>query len=232
MKQGLADLRLAMFLGIPMSVGAISASLLAVHLSDWMLMTIFGLLFAGMGAVAFATLRLENQSNWVGSLSNSKPDRVSAILRFRGSYYDSAVKRKIDYEAEGSVLGIVLCCVAGLAMVMGAGAGVLAILVMAVLMKVPIKIAIGTSRLVIGVAAVLGSIAFFQHDLIRWRIATPAAMGTSLGALLGSLITNRLSAVWLRAVSASFLVYMGYMLFGNGLVRHFGVHLPWTLWAR
>ncbi len=231
-KQDLANWRLAIFLGIPMTIGSVVGTVLAVHLPDWMLMMVFGGVFVWMGFVAFLTRRLNNEDIGIRNLRQSKSDGVTSLLGLRGSYLDAATHTRINYEAGNLIVGVLLACAAGLTMVVGAGAGLLSILTMASYMNVPIKIAVGTSRLMLGMAAIFGSITFFQHGLIEWRISGAAALGTLIGAVIGSSIANRLNSAALKFVSAAFLVYMGYMLFANGLARHFGLYLRGVLFVR
>jgi uncharacterized membrane protein YfcA len=230
-KQDLANWRLAIFLGIPMTIGSVGGAVLAVHLPEWMLMMVFGGVFVWMGFVAFLTRRLDNKDIGIRNLDQSKSDGLSSLLGLRGSYLDAATHTRINYEAGNLTVGALLACAAGLTMVVGAGAGLLSILTMASYMNVPIKIAVGTSRLMLGMAALFGSITFFQHGLIEWRIGSAAALGTIIGALIGSAIANRLNSAALKFVSAGFLIYMGYTLFANGLASHFGLYLRGALFV-
>jgi uncharacterized protein len=62
---------------------------------------------------------------------------------------------------------------------LGVGGGVLKVSAMNRYMNVPMKVAVGTSKLMIGVTAAVGSILFFLAGLIHFAVVT--MIGSTLG---------------------------------------------------
>ncbi len=80
------------------------------------------------------------------------------------------------------------------------GGGAIKVPVMALLMRVPLRAAIATSNLMIGVTAATGALLFFGRGLIEPRYAVPTALGIVIGAQLGPRLSSRVSTGVLRRV--------------------------------
>src|SRR5512142_3525816 len=78
--QRITNLRLAMFLEIATTVGALSGAVLALYLREWIMLLIFALMLAYMGWAAFSTRNLDDQRIAAGSFANARQDRMSRFL--------------------------------------------------------------------------------------------------------------------------------------------------------
>lgn len=225
--QRITNLRLAMFLEIATTVGALSGSVLALFLREWAMLLIFAALLAYMSWAAFSTRRLDDQRIASGDFMGARQDRLSAYLNLRGDYYDQAAGRTVHYVVTGAPIGAGISYLAGMASgLLGIGGGVLKVSAMNRYMNVPMKAAVGTSKLMIGVTAAVSSILFFMAGLIHFYVVAPVAVGTTAGATLGTLVMNRLHSVALKWLFAALMAYLAYGMLAKGLALRFGLHLP------
>ncbi|HET7840083.1 MAG TPA: sulfite exporter TauE/SafE family protein, partial [Terriglobia bacterium] len=181
--QRITNLRLAMFLEIATTIGALSGSVLALYLRDWIMLLIFSALLLYMAYASFTTRNLDDRRIVSGEFANARQDRLSRWLGLRGSYHDDAARRTVEYVINGSLVGACISYLAGVASgLLGVGGGVLKVSAMNRYMNVPMKVSVGTSKLMIGVTACVGSILFFVAGLIHFAVVAPVAIGTTAGA--------------------------------------------------
>jgi hypothetical protein len=121
-----------------------------------------------------------------------KQDRFSRWLELKGSYYDEAAKRQVDYKMTNASLGGLGMIVAGLAAgMLGIGAGAFKVSIQELLLKMPSKVSSTTSNFIIGMTALAGASVYFATGLLYVGLAAPMAVGTTLGAVAGGRILNR-----------------------------------------
>lgn len=225
--QRITNLKLAMFLEVFTTAGALSGSALALFLHEGILALAFGALLLYMAYAAFATRNLDSRRIAAGEFADAKPDRVTGFLSLRGSYHDLAEDRDVRYVVNGSLIGSAIAYLAGIASgLLGVGGGVLKVSAMNRYMNVPMKVAVGTSKLMIGVTAAVGSILFFMAGRIHPVVVGPVALGTTIGATVGTIVMNRLHSVWLKWLFAVLMIYLAYGMLARGVNTEFHVHIP------
>lgn len=225
--QHITNLRLGMFLEIATTIGALSGSILALYLKDWLMLLIFALMLGYMGYAAFVTRNLDDQRIARGEFALACPDRLSSYLNLRGVYHDEALDRRVDYVVKGAPAGASIALLAGVCSgLLGVGGGVLKVSAMNQYMNVPMKVSVGTSKLMIGVTAAVGSILFFMAGLIHFYVVAPIALGTTLGAETGTRVMNRLHSAALKWLLAALITYLAYGMLVKALIVRFHFHLP------
>ena len=235
--QHITNLRLAMFLEIFTTTGALVGAILAIYLNEWIISLIFAVMLAYLAYLSFATRNLDDQRIANNSFGTAVPDRISAFLGLRGSYYDIAAARHVDYVATGAPAGMSIAALAGIASgLLGVGGGVLKVSAMNRYMNVPMKVAVGTSKLMIGVTAAVSSLpgplfkalqfAGFMAGLIHFMVVAPVAVGTTLGATLGTMLMNHLHTAILKWIFSAMMAYIAYEMLAKALALGFGIHLP------
>ncbi len=225
--QKITNLRLGMFLEIFTTIGALSGSVLALYLHDWTMQLIFAAMLGYMAYAAFATRNLDDQRIASGGFARAKPDRFARWFKLRGDYYDEAANRDVQYVVNGVPAGASIAYLAGMASgLLGVGGGVLKVSAMNRYMNVPMKAAVGTSKLMIGVTAAVSSILFFLAGLIHFTVVGPVAVGTTAGATAGTFIMNRLHSAWLKSLFSVLMLYLAYEMLVKGLNTGFHLHLP------
>lgn len=225
--QHISNLKLAMLLEIPTTLGALIGSVVAVYLSEWLMLLVFAGLLGYMAYIAFRTRNLDDQRIADGSYAHAVQDRLSRWLGLRGRYSDEAAGKVVDYEVTGAPQGIAVAFSAGAASgLLGVGGGVLKVSAMNRYMNVPMKVAVGTSKLMIGVTAAISSLIFFLAGLIHFYVVAPVALGTTAGASLGTTVMNRFKTKQLKWLFAVLMAYLAYGMITKALSLRFGLHLP------
>lgn len=226
-EQHITNLRLGMFLEVFTTIGALSGSVLALYLHEWLMLLLFAALMLYMAVTAYATRHHDDRQIAAGGFASATPDAWSRRLGLSGSYHDQALARQVDYVVSGTGIGACISYLAGMASgLLGVGGGVLKVSAMNRSMNVPMKAAVGTSKMMIGVTAAVGSILFYLAGLIHFYIVAPVALGTTAGAEAGTLVMNRLRSVVLKRIFAALMLYLAYGMLAKALALRFHLHLP------
>jgi uncharacterized protein len=226
-EQRITNLKLGMFLEIATTIGALTGSVLAIYLQQWLMLIIFAAMLAYMSYASFTTRNLDDQKIAADEFAKAKQDWLSRYLELRGSYHDLAANRDVEYIVNGSAIGAAVSYLAGLVSgLLGVGGGVLKVSAMNRYMNVPMKVAVGTSKLMIGVTAAVSSILFFLAGLIHFPVVAPVALGTTIGASIGTMVMNRLHSSVLKWIFTALMAYLTYGMLAKGVAIRFGVHLP------
>lgn len=226
-EQRITNLKLGMFPEIATTIGALTGSVLAIYLQQWLMLIIFAAMLAYMSYASFTTRNLDDQKIAAGEFAKAKQDWLSRYLELRGSYHDLAANRDVEYIVNGSAIGVAISCLAGLASgLLGVGGGVLKVSAMNRYMNVPMKVAVGTSKLMIGVTAAVSSILFLLAGLIHFPVVAPVALGTTIGAKIGTRVMNRLHSSVLKWIFTALMAYLTYGMLAKALAIRFVVHLP------
>jgi uncharacterized membrane protein YfcA len=115
-----------------------------------------------------------------------KQDKFSKWLELRGSYYDQAAGKQVDYEMTNARLGGLGMIVAGLAAgMLGIGAGAFKVSIHELILKMPSKVSSTTSNFIIGITALAGASVYFSTGLLFIGLAAPMAVGATVGAVAG-----------------------------------------------
>ncbi len=194
----LANMRVAMFLELGTTTGAITGAYLAGIVPQRLLFMLFGLI---LGYSALAMLR--------GRRSGAEETEVGTwtrMLRLRSSYFDDAAGEEIIYQPVRARLGLALMYIAGtVSGLLGIGSGALKVPAMDLAMELPIKVSTATSNFMIGVTAAASAGVYFSRGQIDPFIAAPVAIGVLAGAFLGSHTLGRIGS---RSVRATFVVVL------------------------
>ena len=226
-EQRITNLRVAMLLEISTTLGALAGAVLALYLSEWIMLTVFSLLLLNMAWSSFATRKLDDERIADGSFATIRQDRLSRYLNLRGSYFDEASGKDVDYVVTGVGLGSLISLLAGITSgMLGIGGGALKVSAMNRYMNIPMKAAVGTSKLMIGITAAVSATLFFAAGVLQFSLVGPVALGTTCGATLGSRVMNRLNSSILKKTLTVLMLYMAYSMIAKALEIQFHLHLP------
>jgi len=115
-------------------------------------------------------------------------------------------------------LGFVLMWFAGVVSgLLGIGSGVLKVLAMDGVMRLPMKVSSATSNFMIGVTAAASAGIYLSRGDVDPQIAAPVALGILVGALAGGRLLNRVSNRSVRLIFLPVLVAVGLETIGRGL---------------
>src|SRR4051812_11716599 len=118
-RERMTNLRVAMFLEIATTTGALTGAYVAGKVSKRWLFIIFGAML-GYSAIVMVRKRHEHDQ------ANRPKDRIADHLRLHDSYYDEAIDRQIHYRVARTPIGFALMWLAGLTSgLLGIGSGAL-----------------------------------------------------------------------------------------------------------
>jgi uncharacterized membrane protein YfcA len=195
----LANLRVAMFLELGTTSGAITGAWIAGLLHPRWLYILFGSI---LGYSALAMLRRKRPKPH----PPHPPSALAHRLNLGGSYFDDARGEEVIYEPARPMVGLGLMYIAGIVSgLLGIVSGAHKVPAMELAMELPIKVTTATSNFMIGVTAAASAGLYFSRGQIDPFIAAPVAIGVVAGAFAGSKFLARISS---RAVRATFVVVL------------------------
>lgn len=207
------NLRVAMFLEIATTLGALSGALLTGVLDPKYLYILFGLLLLFSAYNMIRKLRRNE-----GVLNRAHPDALASKFKLNSTYFDKAAMKQIDYQVENIPGGFAMMYGAGIASgLLGIGSGAFKVTAMDTIMKMPLKPSTSTSNLMMGVTAAASATVYFFNGSIKPQIAVPLALGILVGATLGSRLMQHLSARFIRLIFIPVLAYIGLEMFVKGI---------------
>lgn len=214
LKDDLLNLRVAMFLEIATTIGAITGAILTGIIHPLWLETLFGTFLIYSAYNMIQKLRYKNRDTGVKDITE---DKWSKKLKLNGTYYDKLLMKQEDYSVTNVPGGFAMMYGAGLASgLLGIGSGVFKVIAMDTIMKMPLKPSSATSNLMMGVTAAASATVYFFDGSIRPEIAAPLALGILIGAAIGTRIMQRIKPRMLRIIFVPILLYMGVEMFLKG----------------
>ncbi|WP_034529384.1 sulfite exporter TauE/SafE family protein [Secundilactobacillus oryzae] len=211
------NLRIAMFLEIATTVGAIFGALLTGILNPAYLYVLFGLLLLFSCWNMIRKLRMGTELN-----ETVKADKIAEKLNLNGSYFDKAELKTVDYNVKNVPGGFSVMFGAGLASgLLGIGSGAFKVMAMDTVMHMPLKPSSATSNLMMGVTAAASATVYFFNGSILPQIAVPLALGILVGAVIGSRVMQVLPARVIRMIFVPVIFYIGLQM----LFKGFGVNI-------
>lgn len=215
LKDDVLNLRVAMFLEIATTIGAIIGALLTGAFDPTILYVLFGSLLIFSSWNMYRKLRAGKEV-----LKRAQPDKWAEKLNLNSSYYDKNLKKQVDYQVENIPGGFLIMLGAGLASgMLGIGSGAFKVMAMDGAMKMPLKPSSATSNLMMGVTAAASATVYFFNGSIRPDIAVPLALGILGGSTFGSRIMQVLPSKLIRIIFIPILLYLGLQM----ILKGFGV---------
>jgi uncharacterized membrane protein YfcA len=211
LRDGITNIRVAMFLEMATTTGAIAGALIAGFVGGPGLFIIFSLVLLYSAYAMFRRRGAELPTGVeMGPLAN--------FLNLGGSYHDTALNRTVKYNVRGARYGLPLMFIAGaVSGLLGIGSGVLKVPAMDLAMKLPMKVSTATSNLMIGVTAAASAGVYFIRGDVNPFIAAPVAMGVLIGATVGTRIMMRARSTHLRQIFIVVLVIVALQMLVKGL---------------
>lgn len=190
-KEGITNIRLGMFLEIATTIGAVCGAAVAIYLNSNTIAIIYGSVL-----VLTAVMQQRRKSDHDGVVGSEMARR----LKLFGSWpqKDGTMKH---YQLRHVGGGFSVMYVAGvLSGILGIGSGVLKVIAMDGIMKVPFKVSTTTSNFMMGVTACASAVIYVQRGNIVPGMACPVMIGVLFGALTGAKLLKRLDVRLLRRI--------------------------------
>ena len=189
----LANLRLVLPLALAGSIASLFGAVVGLALPTDVVQIALGATVMGVAVLLWRT-------DPAGQLA-TESDALGEILRLKGEYHDPAVQMNIDWRTHRTIAG--LAAFAGIGFfggVFGLGAGFANVPALNVLMGAPLKVAVGSSGLVISIINSPAAWVYINRGAVLPLIAVPSILGIMLGARLGARLLRTMPAGAVRHV--------------------------------
>jgi uncharacterized membrane protein YfcA len=213
LREGFTNLRVAMLLEVATTAGALCGTILALSLPVPALSIIFSLVLLH---TAFSTFRSRLPDH-----PDLPPDPLASRLGLNAHapvrLPDGTTSTKA-YFPRHIPAGFALMFAAGvLSALVGIGSGVVKVLAMDRLMRLPFKVSTTTSNFMIGVTAAAGAGVLLHRGQIDPRLAAPVAVGALVGSIIGARLLPGLDVRSLRLAFAALVALAGVHMLVRGL---------------
>lgn len=212
-KEGITNIRLGMFLEIATTIGAVVGAIIAVWLNNSTIAIIYGCVL-----ILTAAMQQRRKSDHDGVVGSDLARR----LKLFGTWpqRDGSMKA---YQLRGVGGGFSVMLLAGmLSGILGIGSGVLKVIAMDGIMKVPFKVSTTTSNFMMGVTACASAVVYIQRGNIMPGIACPVLIGVLFGALTGARLLKKLDVRLLRQIFCIAILLVAFNMIWQGWTGQLG----------
>ncbi len=211
LRYGMGDLRLSMPAALMTSTGAIAGALTGLRVPAHLVQTALGVTILGILVIMVKARRTDYPEV-------READPLARFLGIRGLYFDRATQKEVAWQVHRTLPGLALFLGIGfLAGLFGIGAGWANVTVLNLLMGVPLKVAVGTSKLIIAVTDTSAAWIFLNSGAVLPLIVVPSILGIMLGSWMGVGILLRTSPVRLKYIVMVLLAFAGVRSLLRGL---------------
>jgi uncharacterized protein len=211
-REGFSNIRIAMFLEIATTLGALFGAFLAARLATGIIAIVFG------GVLVFssaASLRERHEAS-----SNASADRWATRLKVNSSYPTASGPK--NYEVCRVPAGFGMMFGAGaLSGLLGIGSGAFKVLAMDQVMRIPFKVSTTTSNFMIGVTAAASAGIYLRRGFVAPGLAMPVVLGVLVGSVIGTRVLIRTRTRWLRILFALVIAALGIEMIYGGVTGRF-----------
>lgn len=200
---GMGDLRLSMPAALMTSSGAIVGAVVGLKIPTRIVQMSLALLILGIVAIMTFTKRAEYPEV-------KEADALSRLLGIRGIYLDRATGEEISWQVHRTPLSLAIFLLIGfIAGMFGIGAGWANVVVLNLVMGVPLKVAVGTSKLIVCITDTSAAWIYLHSGAILPILVVPSIIGMMLGSWVGVGILARIRPVRLRYIVLGLLLFAG-----------------------
>jgi uncharacterized membrane protein YfcA len=210
---GMGDLRLSLPAALMTSSGAIFGALVGLRLPAPLIQVSLGCLILVIVLILLKAKKAEYP--WV-----AEADALARLLGLRGVYLDRATEEEVSWQVHRTpqaLLGFLFIGI--LAGVFGIGGGWANVAVLNLAMGAPLKVAVGTSKLIVCLTDTAAAWVYLHSGAVLLVIVVPSIIGIMLGSWAGVGILVRIAPIRLRYVVIALLFFAGV----RSLLKGFGL---------
>src|SRR5467141_4993405 len=202
----LTNLRLAMFLEVGTTLGAIAGAFIGIFVEPIYLYFVFG---AAMLYAAATMARRRETARDRAYREGEEPPLVKR-LNLSSVYFDQEDQAVYRYRVDRVGAGFGASAAAGVCSgLLGVGGGFIKVPAMNVIMRVPMKAAVATSNFMIGVTAAASAFIYYSRGLVDPGLAAMVIIGVFSGTNLGARLLEHAKSSNVRFAFALFLTILG-----------------------
>jgi uncharacterized membrane protein YfcA len=214
LRRNLANLRLALPVALIASSCSIAGALLGLYLSRLNPNIIQSCLGATIVGIAFLLLFSKNTEKPVVS----KQDAIGLALGLQGVYWDDGARESVSWKTHRTLIGLFMFILIGLlAGMFGLGAGWANVPVLNLLMGVPLKVSVATSKFLLSITDTSAAWIYLNRGCVIPLIAVPSIVGLMLGSILGVRILAVAKPKFIRYMVIVVLMFAGLKALDKGL---------------
>ena len=200
LRRNLASLRLALPVALIASACSILGAVIGLALPTTIVQTCLGCTILGIACLLLFS------KNSVRPIV-TKQDAIGLALGMRGSFLEPSTGEVVDWKTHHTLIALLLFIVIGImAGMFGLGAGWANVPVLNLLMGVPLKVGVGTSKFLLSITDTAAAWVYLNQGCVIPLMAIPSIVGLMLGSVVGACSPSRSprsSATWLSLCSSS-----------------------------
>ncbi|HBE20899.1 MAG TPA: permease [Cyanobacteria bacterium UBA11149] len=209
--RGFTNLRLAMFLEVATTIGAIVGALIATFVSVKALGIVLAIVLLYSGYLS------QQPQPEDGKIASASQNYLVNLLKLNGTYPTS--DGVTSYQVQSPLFGFILMWIAGISSgLLGIGSGAFNVLSMDRVMGIPFKVATTTSNFTIGVTATASVGVYLARGYIDPGLSMPVILGVLPGAFLGAGILMGAKTKILKIIFSILLVLMALKMIYTSLI--------------
>ena len=214
LRRNLANLRLALPVALVASFFSILGAMLGLYLSALdpdIIQICLGVTIVGIAILLLVSKNTEKPVV-------NKQDAIGLALGLGGAYWDDGVRESVEWKTHRTLLGLCMFILVGLlAGMFGLGAGWANVPVLNLLMGVPLKVSVATSKFLLSITDTSAAWIYMNRGCVIPLIGVPSIVGLMLGSLIGVKILAVAKPKMIRYMVIIVLFFAGLKAIDKGL---------------
>jgi len=214
LRRNLANLRLALPVALIASACSIVGAMFGLYLSSLNPDIIQVCLGATIVGIAVLLTFSKNTEKPVVK----KQDAIGLALGLGGAYWDDGARESVEWKTHRTLLGLFMFILVGLlAGMFGLGAGWANVPVLNLLMGVPLKVSVATSKFLLSITDTSAAWIYMNRGCVIPLIGVPSIVGLMLGSLIGVKVLAVAKPKMIRYFVIAVLFFAGLKAIDKGL---------------
>lgn len=214
LRRNLASLRLALPVALIASISSIFGAMFGLYLSRLdpnIIQVCLGAIIVG---IAILFLLSKNTEKPIVN----RQDALGLALGINGAYLDEGMKEKVEWKTHRTPLGLLMFIFVGfLAGMFGLGAGWANIPVLNLILGVPLKISVATSKFLLSITDTSAAWIYLNRGCVIPLIAIPSILGLMFGSFVGVKFLRIAKPKFIRYLVIVVLFFAGFKAIDKGL---------------
>jgi uncharacterized membrane protein YfcA len=211
LKKGMADLRLAIPVGLIASSCAIVGAMIGLALPAKIVNIALGGTILGIVGIMLVARKSEYPDV-------PKADNLSTVLRITGVYHEASTGQDINWKIHRTPQGLATFVIIGvMAGMFGLGAGWANVPVLNLMMGAPLKVSVATSKFLLSITDTSAAWIYVNNGAVLPMMVVPSIIGIMLGSIVGVRILARTKPAAVRYIVIVMLLFAGSRALLKGL---------------
>lgn len=211
LKKGMADLRLALPVGLIASACAIVGAMIGLALPTNVVQTALGATILGIVGIMLMAKKSEYPDV-------KQADALSTALKISGVYHEASTGQDINWKIHRTPQGLATFILIGvMAGMFGLGAGWANVPVLNLMMGAPLKVSVATSKFLLSITDTSAAWIYVNNGAVLPMMVVPSIIGIMLGSIVGVRILARTRPAAIRYIVIVMLLFAGSRALLKGL---------------